>query len=364
MSDDLPYTVAFSCILEIGPIKFSQLIAAFGSAQSAWKAPDSQFSQFGWGPETLPKILEQRRKTDVESEFKKCQKLGVTLLTPSHSNYPKLLKEIYDPPFLLYVLGELKPQDELSLTVVGSRRMSRYGEQAVESLVPELTAAGLTIVSGLAFGVDFKATQTAFEAGGRTISVLGSGVDLVTPYSNEPLARKILATGRGAVVSEFPLGVSPQPFYFPRRDRLLSGLSLGTLVVEAAEKSGSLITPKYALEQGREVFAVPGSIFSLVSRGTNNLIKAGAQPVSQASEILSELGVSKKALQVAAAESLPADPMEKKIIKILEGSSEIYVDEIIRQSQLTAAETGSALTLMELKGMVKNIGGGYYRIAN
>lgn len=358
---ELPYIVGWSCILEIGPVKFQQLMSAFGSARAAWQAGDSQFPQFGWGPETIEKILAERKKIEPLKEFEKCQKQAVVLLTTNDPGYPKLLKEIHDPPFLLYVRGEIKPQDGVALTVVGSRRMSVYGAQVVEAIVPELVNAGLTIVSGLAFGVDYKATAVAFESGGRTITVLGSGVDFPTPVANAPLAQKILAAQRGAVISEFPLGVTPQPFYFPRRDRLLSGLSLGTLVVEAAEKSGSLITPQSALEQGREVFAVPGSIFSLFSRGTHGLIKQGAKMVTAAGDILEELEIQSQVLKVEAAVSLPDDPGAAAIFRILETGQEVYVDEIIRQSGLPPGLAGGALTVLELKGMVKNIGNGYYR---
>ena len=362
MFDDLPYRVAWSCILEIGPVKFSQLISAFGTAEEAWKSFDRQVDQFGWGPETTPKILSARKKINPQKEYEKCLKHKITLLTPEDPSYPKLLKEIHDPPFLLYVTGSLKPEDSISLTVVGSRRMSPYGAQVVEAFVPSLCAQGLTIVSGLAFGVDFKATQLAFNSGGRTISVLASGVDVPTPYANAYLARQIVEAGSGAVVSEFPVGTEPQPFYFPRRDRLVSGLSLGTLVIEAAEKSGSLITPKTALEQGREGFAVPGSIFSLVSIGTNKLIQqGGAKPVMRPEDILEELHIPTRVLQAEASRAVAACPEETVVLECLSLGQETHIDEIIRKSGLPTPVIGSVLTVMELKGMVKNIGSGYYR---
>ena len=231
MEEDLIYRVGWSCVLEIGPVKFNQLLAAFGSAKEAWGVAGSEFRILGWSPELIDKVSDQRRRIDPEKEYQKCQKLKIKLLTPFDVEYPKLLKEIHDPPFLLYVRGDIKPDDELALAVVGSRRMSSYGVQVIEDLVPGLSSAGLTIVSGLAFGVDAKATLEAFKVGGRTISVLASGVDLITPRSNEDLARKILDGGLGAIVSEFPLGIEAQPFYFPRRNRIISGLSLGVLVI-------------------------------------------------------------------------------------------------------------------------------------
>lgn len=364
MNPDLPFVVAWSNIVEIGPVKFSQLISLFGSAEAAWKAPDSDVNRFGWGNEITPKVLQQRKRINPQKEYEKCLKHKVTLLTPTDSEYPKLLKEIHDPPFLLYVRGQLKPTDSVSLTVVGSRKMSSYGEQVIESLIPELVSCGLTIVSGLAFGVDYKSTELALKCGGRTISVLASGVDKPTPYSNAHLAEQIVAQGKGAVVSEFPLETEPQPFYFPRRDRLVSGLSLGTLVIEAAEKSGSLITPKSALEQGREVFAVPGSIFSLISVGTNELIKqGGAKLVTKASDILEELGVESKIMQTEAFATLASSDEEKVVLAVLSSGQETHIDEVIRNSGLPVSTAGSVLTVMELKGMVKNVGSGYYRKA-
>lgn len=361
MNDDLPYRVALSQILEIGPVKFNQLLSAFGSAREAWHSKDKELDRFGWGQEITSKVIEKRRRVNVEKEFARCQKLGVKLLVPEDEAYPRLLKEIHDPPFLLYVRGRILPSDEVALTVVGSRRMTSYGRQILENLIPELCAAGLTIVSGLAFGVDFTATRIAYETKGRSISVLGSGVDVITPTANSPLAEKILEEDLGAVVSEFPLGCEAQPFYFPRRDRLLSGLSKGTLVVEAAEKSGSLITPKCALEQGREVLAVPGSIFSLVSIGTNNLIKEGARVVTKASDILEELEVESAGLWAAAAAVLPEGELEVSIAKLLADGEEIQVDDLTRKLGQGSGEVAGTLTVMELKGMVKNIGSGYYR---
>jgi DNA processing protein len=363
MDLDLPFRVAFSCILEVGPVKFSQLISAFGSAELAWKSGDKDMEKFGWG-EVTSRILEARKRINPQKEYEKCLNHKITPLVPEDPAYPSLLKEIHDPPFLLYVRGQLLPEDNVSLTVVGSRKMTSYGEQVIESFVPQLVGAGLTIVSGLALGVDGRASEVAYKSGGRVTSVVASGVDNPTPYTNAQLALRIVNEGRGALVSEFPLGTNPQPFYFPRRDRLVSGLSLGTLVIEAAEKSGSLITPKYALEQGREVFAVPGSIFSLVSVGTNNLIKeSGAKLVNDARDILEELGAVSKVSQAQATAVLPASLEEELVLKVLVFGEEVHVDDIVRKANLPVPAVGSVLTVMELKGMVKNIGGGYYRRA-
>lgn len=361
VNGELPYIVGWSTILEVGPVKFNQLLAAFGSAKQAWEAKSSRFEVLGWGQDLTAKILAARGKIDPDKEFEKCQKLKVKLLTPTAETYPKLLKEIHDPPFLLYVLGELLPQDGLALAVVGSRRMSPYGSSVVEEIVPNLVSFGLTIVSGLAFGVDYKATETAFESGGRTVSVLASGVDLITPRHHEDLIHRILSSGLGAVVSEFPLGTTAQPFYFPRRNRIIAGLALGVFVVEAAEKSGALITAQSATEEGREVFAAPGSIFSLVSVGCHELISQGAKVVTKVHDILKELQVESVSQALKVREDLPLSVLEAELLAKLNDGQEIHVDEMVRFSNLPGGEIFSSLTLLELKGMVKNIGGGYYR---
>lgn len=363
MNPDLPYIVGFSKVLEIGPVKFSQIVSLFGTAEKAWAAPISRFQPLNLGEKVLSAVEKARKGTDPEKELRKCEKLGVAVLTPADESYPKLLKEIYDPPFILYVRGQLKAADALSLAVVGSRRMSSYGYSVIESLVPPLCFAGLTIVSGLAFGVDSAAHKVVVKASGRAIAVLASGVDRLTPTSNARLGETIISEGLGAIVSEFPLGVEPQPFYFPRRNRIISGLSLGVLVIEAADKSGSLITARSALEQGRDVFSVPSSIFNPVGAGTNKLIREGAKMVLSPEDILSELNISLLKGTVKALNSYPLTEEETFLFSVIE-TDELHIDEIIRRSDLPISKVNSVLTLLEIKGMVKNIGNGYYRKAN
>lgn len=360
MNPDLPYILGFSKVLEIGPVKYSQIISKFGNAQSAWRAPLTEFLPLNLGEKVLGALKTVRAETDLEKEMKRCNKLGVTLLTVSDEGYPKLLKEIYDPPFVLYVRGVIKPEDEVALSVVGSRRMTSYGYAVIESIIPSLCCAGLTIVSGLAFGVDAAAHKAALSVGGRAIAVLASGVDKITPVSNSHLGERIIGGGQGAIISEFPLGVDPQPFYFPRRNRIISGLSLGVLVVEAAEKSGSLITARAALEQGREVFSVPSSIFSSVGVGTNGLIKQGSKAITKAEDILEELNIGSAQTAARAKSVYPVSTEEKLLCSVL-GEEEIFVDEIIRKSEMSTSKVNSVLTLLEIKGMVKNVGNGYYR---
>lgn len=362
MNPDLPYILGFSQVLEIGPVKYSQIISLFGSAKKAWQSPIEQFQPLGLGEKVLTSIQKVRQEIDTGKELEKCQKLGVQLLTPEDEAYPKLLKEIYDPPFLLYVRGQLKVEDDVSLAVVGSRRMTVYGQSVIESLVPALSASGLTIVSGLAFGVDAAAHKTTLSSGGRALAVLASGVDKITPEANARLGQSIIENQSGAIISEFPLGTEPQAFYFPRRNRIIAGLSLGVLVVEAAEKSGSLITARAALEQGRDVFAVPASIFNVVGTGTNQLLKEGARMVTRASDILEELKIDETRTANLAKDAYPLNEEESSVFALI-GGEELFIDEIVRQSPFDVARVNSLLTLLEIKGMVKNVGGGYYRRA-
>lgn len=360
MNPDLPYIIGFSKVLEIGPVKFSQIISLFGTAEQAWKAPLREFAPLNFNEKILASIKKTRAEVDPEKEFVRCGKLGVKVVTIADEGYPRLLKEIYDPPFILYIRGDLKEEDEVALAVVGSRRMTSYGYSVIESLLPPLCFSGLTIVSGLAFGVDVASHKVVLRAGGRAIAVLASGVDQITPFTNANVGKEIIEKGRGAIISEFPIGTQPQPFYFPRRNRIISGLSLGVLVIEAAEKSGSLITARSALEQGRDVFSVPSSIFNSVGSGTNKLIREGAKMVLSPEDILSELNIPSLKGTVKALNSYPLTEEETFLFSVIE-TDELHIDEIIRRSDLPISKVNSVLTLLEIKGMVKNIGNSYYR---
>lgn len=285
------YFNAFNLIGGIGPIGFKKLISYFGSLDIAWKAGVSELKQAGLNQSIIEQINKQRPKINPDYEMEKLEKEKINLITIQDENYPKLLKEIYAPPAALYVRGCLSPKDELSLGIVGTRRLSSYGQQITPIITSELSKSGITIVSGLAKGIDTIAHKAAIENKGRTIAVLGSGVDKksVYPAINKHLSEQIIQNG--AVVSEFPINTEPLAQNFPQRNRIISGLCLGILVIEAPEKSGAMITAKDALEQNREVFAVPGHILSPNSLGPNNLIKMGAKLVNQASDILEELNI-------------------------------------------------------------------------
>ncbi len=361
LDSNLKYWVALNSVEGLGPVTFRQLLKCFGSAERAWKAGVGELKKLNFKAKLIENFLQAQKSVDPTATMEHLGKLGIKVLTISSSGYPSLLKQTYDPPFLLYVRGEIIPQDDLAIAFVGSRKMTRYGREVTESLVQNLVAHGLTIVSGLAFGVDVASHQAALDAGGRVIAVLASGVDLITPTSNTFLAERILKEGRGAIISEHPLGTVPQRYFFPVRNRIISGLSLGTVVIEATEKSGTAHTARAALEQGREVFAVPGSIFSPLSIGTHNLIKAGAKLVNSVEDILEELQLEARSLNLEARDVVPETKEEGKILEIL-GNDEVHVDEIIQKSTLPTSQVASTLTMMEMKGKVKNTGNQVYRV--
>lgn len=277
----------------IGPVRFSHMYTYFGSAKRAWGAPVSELVSAGLPQRIASEFHSFRRSFDIPGYVAKLASLGVVALPLTHPKYPALLKEISDPPFVLYVKGK-KTATPIDMTrtigVVGTREVTAYGREVTRTLVSDLVSLGFTIVSGLARGVDTVAHETALEAGGKTIAVLGCGIDIVAPESNAYLYRAI-SEGGGAIVSEMPLGMRPSKGLFVARNRIISGLSLGVVVTEGAYDSGALITARNAGEQGREVFAVPGPVTSAFSRAPAKLLKNGAKLVESAQDIIEELGV-------------------------------------------------------------------------
>jgi len=358
--DGLKYWVGFSKVPGIGRVRISQLLEHFTTLEHAWKASSGELKKAGLDSKTVDTIVNLRPKISPDAEMDSLKQYKVKVLTCDSSAYPQRLKEIYDYPPVLYVRGNLLPGDECCLAVVGTRRATVYGRQVTEEIVSDLARSGITIVSGLAKGVDSIAHRAALEAGARTIAVFACGLDIVYPAENAKLAREIME--HGALMSEYPLGTKPKADNFPRRNRIMSGLSLGVLVVEAGESSGALITANQALEQNREVFAVPGSILSPVSRGTNHLIQEGAKLVRNYVDILEELNLAMMVQQLEMKELLPVDETEALLLKQL-SREPAHIDDICRNSGLAAALVSSALTLMELKGMVKQVGGMNYVLA-
>ena len=357
---DLKYWVGFSLISGIGRVRFGQLENFFHTLENAWKASPADLKQAGLDKGAVKAVIASRDKIDLDTEMEKMAKYGVKALTVRDPLYPARLKEIYDYPPVLYVRGTLLPEDEWCVAVVGTRRATVYGRQVTEEFVADLARNKITIVSGLAKGVDTIAHKTALDAGGRSLAVFASGLDTVYPAENAELARRLIK--QGALVSEYPLGIKPRADNFPRRNRILSGLCLGTLVIEAGETSGAMITAHMALEQDREVFAVPGSILSPASKGTNQLIQEGAKLVRDYTDILEELNLTAVAQQLEMKEVLPASDTETLLLKQL-SAEPTHIDEVCRASGLPASTVSGTLAMMELKGMVKQVGGMNYSLA-
>jgi DNA processing protein len=359
-TDELKYWVAFSGIPGVGRVRIAQLKDHFGSLQDAWNAPEGKLKQAGLDSRSADALVTLRPRISVDDEMERLERHGVDALICEGPAYPSRLKEIYDYPPVLYVRGKLPADDEPCLAIVGTRRPTVYGRQVTEEIVADLARSSITIISGLARGIDSVAHRTALDAGGKTVAVFGSGLDIVYPGENANLAKAIVE--HGALVSEYPLGVKPKAENFPLRNRIMSGLSLGVLVVEAGERSGALITAQQAMEQNREVFAVPGSILSPVSQGTNRLIQEGAKLVRNHTDILEELNLTIVVQQAEIKEFSPANEVESAILKQL-GPEPNHIDEICRRSGLTMSEVSSTLAMLELKGIARQVGSMNYVLA-
>ena len=358
MMKDLPYYLALAATPGIGPARFKILLSHFKEAENVWKA-DARVLQKILTPKLFLQFTKFRKSFDIGRYLERISKSNIKVLTLLDKSYPKLLREIADPPPVLYIRGEL-PHSRRIIGVVGTRKMTSYGREATEILVRDLVNMGFTVVSGLARGVDSHAHRVTMKSGGQTIAVLGGGVDRVYPAENEPLAREI-AGGKGAVISEFPIGMDSVPGNFPARNRIISGLSLGVLVTEAGEDSGSLITAGLAAEQGREVFAVPGPIYSKLTAGPAKLIKEGAKLVTKVEDILEELNLDTK-IESTDIRKITADSIEEQNILDLMEDGPIHVDEITRESKLSPSKVGSLLSMMEIKGKIKSLGSGSYSL--
>lgn len=357
-SDNLKYWIAFNRIRGIGRVRFKLLESSFDSIQSAWSASESELRAAGLDARTIRAIVNGRQSVDPDAELEALERSGVRAITWHDADYPPRLKHIYDLPPLLYVKGDLRPDDERSIAVVGTRKPSPYGVQVAEKMVRDIADAGVAVVSGLARGVDGIAHNAALNAGGRTIAVLGSGVDVIYPREHQRLAARIAENG--ALVSEHPLGTRPDARNFPRRNRIMSGMTLGTLVIEAGEGSGALITAGQALEENREVFAVPGNIFSPSSAGVNRLIrKSEAKLVTNCKDVLEELNLTAVSRQIQMAALFPEDETEAELLRYITYDP-VHIDDVCRSSGKETAHVSSTLAMMELKGLVKQVGGMNY----
>ena len=360
-NNDLKYRVGFSFIPGIGRVRLGQIESHFSKLEQAWNASASELKQARLEDAAIKSIVSSRPKIDLEAEMEKLARYSVRALSYRDEAYPSRLKEIYDYPPILYVRGKLEPADEWCLAVVGTRRVTAYGRQVTEEIVADIARNKITIISGLARGVDSIAHQTALDVGGRTVAVLAGGLDAIYPAENLNLAKRIVENG--ALVSEYPLGVRPRPDHFPRRNRILSGMSLGVLVTEAGEGSGALITADMALEQNRDVLAVPGSILSPASQGTNRLIQQGAKLVRGCRDILEELNLCAVAQQMEFKEIVPETETESAILNKL-SHEPVHIDEICAGAGLPVSSVSSTLAMMELKGMVRPVGNMLYVLAH
>lgn len=353
---ELKFLNAFNSIPNVGPVTLRALKKNLGSFEAAWRASDTALTESGIGPQYARSIVWKRPSIHPDREMERLVRDRIWLIADDDPTYPALLKEIPNPPLVLYGRGNLS---EPCIAVVGTRKPTLYGLEAAESIVSGIVSADLTIVSGLATGIDTRAHQAALAQNAKTIAVLGSGIDRqsIFPPENRGLARRIEESG-GAVISEYAPGTPAMKEHFPQRNRIISGLSKGTLVVEAREKSGALITARFALEQNREVFAVPGSIFSPHSKGPHALIREGAKLVTSPKDILEELGIEYTEKDAQIAETFFGEN-EHAILECLEEAR--AVDDIKQRTGLKTSAIVASLSLLELSGRIKNIGDEKYQ---
>ncbi|HBR56896.1 MAG TPA: DNA-protecting protein DprA [Blastocatellia bacterium] len=367
--------IALNMTPGIGPRAATKLLERFGSPDAVFHARRSELESLRIKPETIESIMKREFEDKALAEFEEVKKLGGDVLILDDGSYPPLLREIADPPITLYVRGDWQACfEQPCVAVIGSRMCSTYGQNAAEMLSRDLASRGICIVSGLARGIDTSAHLGAVRGGGRTVAVLGTGLDGIYPKENKKLVDEILAGG-GAVVTQFPLGTPPLKDNFPYRNRIISGLCMGILIVEASERSGSLITARLAMEQNREVMAVPGNITSRNSFGTNYLIKAGAKLVQQWQDVVAELPAEISAAilppkmeqetngaEPKQAELVPAGltENESRIWHLLKADESVHIDKLLAQSKLSFGDLNSALVSLDIRDLVRVLPGKFY----
>ena len=355
--NDKKYWIGFNLVKGIGAVRMRALISYFDSLEEAWSAPTQQLQEAGLSSKLAEAVEKLRASLDLNRALENIEKQNINILTWEDELYPPRLKEIEQPPPVLYTRGEITMEDHFAVAIVGTRRITPYGRQITEELASFLAGQGITVVSGLARGVDAVAHSAALKAGGRTIGVLGSGVDKIYPPEHLQMAEKMMK--QGAIVSDYAVGTPPDASNFPPRNRIISGLSMATVVIEAGETSGALITAEFAAEQGREIFAVPGSILAPQSKGTNKLIQNGAHPLLTPQDLLQALNLTRAGEFKAARKAIPADALEAQLLTELSAEPK-HVDEIRNSTGLPIERVSATLTLMELKGMVRQVGGMNY----
>jgi len=355
--DDKIYWHALNMVPGLGPQTYNRLLTYFETPEQVWNAdPAVLYDFFKKKVSLVDQLIAWKKQFNLDESFKKLRKYNISIITIQDEEYPDKLKNIYACPPLLYYQGNIASLKSKSLAIVGSRKATIYGQQIAEKIAFDLAKAGFAIVSGMARGIDSCAHWGAIKAQGETVAVLGCGIDIVYPPENKKLFDRIRLNG--AIVSEFPPETPPEAKNFPRRNRIISGLSDGVIVVEAAQKSGSLITAELALQQGRDVFAVPGSIFNTYSKGTNCLIQQGAKLVQNANDILEEYGISMTS-KVEPRGKVELSPIQKSIIQFI-SAEPITLEEIIKKTGLKAELVISQLTVLEIKGIIKQLPGKRY----
>lgn len=353
------YLVAVYSFSYFGPVRSKLLTSFFGSARDVWTASKKALLDVGIPESKVERFVEYQKTFDLERYFNRLKKLKINFYTYKDKDYPENLIGLSDAPLVLYYKGTLLRTDKNAVAIVGSRKITSYGRDVAGKFASELASYGVTIISGLAFGVDVVAHKACLDVGGRAVAVLASGLDSITPISNSWLGERIIKNG-GAIVSEYPLGHIPQKSDFPERNRIISGLSKAVLIIEGARKSGTLHTASHAAEQGRQVFAIPGQITSPMSEAPHFLIKNGAKMATSTRDILDELDLQLRVDLEEIEKIMPEGEGESTILEYLQYEP-LHLDEIVRISGLTTALISSKLTVMEIKGLVKNVGGGVYK---
>lgn len=355
--DDRRFWVGFNLVKGIGAVRLQALLDAFGDLETAWKASSAELVRAGLSPKLAERVTQVRTSVNLDEFVAQAETAGIRILTWADAEYPAHLGEIDQPPPVLYFRGEILPEDDWSVAIVGTRAVTPYGRQVTEELATVLAHNGVTVVSGLARGVDAVAHGAAIKAGGRTLAVLGSGVDRIYPPENRSMAEKIMA--HGAILSDYAPGTPPESANFPPRNRIISGLSMAVVVVEAGDTSGALITAEFAVDQGRDVFAIPGNIYAPQSKGTNRLLRNGAKTLLSPQDVLEALDLTRNVERREIRKIIPGDTTEALLLDLLDAEP-VHVDEIRNRAGLPIEKVSAALTMMELKGMVRQVGGMNY----
>ena len=353
--------MGLNLIPQISPRRAKRLFARFESFRGIWEAPASQLGRLFNSQVIGEAIASGRDEAAIDEEFRSAEEAGIHIVTLVDKDYPPLLREIDDPPLVLYVRGKMSIDPARSIAVVGTRRSTRYASLVAGRLSSQLALKGIAVISGLAAGTDTSAHQGVLDVGGKTVAVMGCGVDRVYPKRNQALYDRIVETG--TVISEYPLGTRPAKWTFPQRNRIISGLSRGVVVVQAPERSGALITARLALEQGREVFAVPGNITNRTSAGTNQLLKDGAKLVITVDDILEEYPDLLRLKKPANDEDEGEDPKlgeKEQAVYDLIRLEPVHVDDIIGRADLSPTEASHILLLLQLEGLIEEVEGGRY----